>query len=94
MAYPLLALRAQKKNRIMRSPIVLPDLGGAPVILSIWLARPGDRVYAGDRVVEVCLQGITFDVPAPVDGLMMEKLAWPDEVLTPGQILGQVETDP
>ena len=76
----------------MRSPIVLPDLGG-PVVLSIWLARPGDRVYAGDRVVEVLLEGATFDVPAPVDGLLVETLAWPDDVLKPGQVLGQVEAE-
>ena len=77
----------------MRSPIVLPDLGGGPVVLSVWLARPGERVYAGDRVVEVLLEGATFDVPAPVDGRLAEKLAWPDDVLVAGQVLGQVETE-
>ena len=46
--------------RIMRSPIVLPDLGAGPVVLSIWLARPGDHVFEGDRLVEVLVQGATF----------------------------------
>ncbi len=77
----------------MRSPIIMPDLGGGPVILSAWLARPGERVYAGDRVVEVLLEGATFDVPAPVSGLLQEKRAWPDDVLKPGQILGDIEAD-
>ncbi len=75
----------------MRSPIVLPDLGGGPVTLSIWLVHPGDRVFAGDRVVEVLIEGATFDVSAPVTGTLTEKLAWTDEVLVPGQILGYVE---
>ena len=75
----------------MRSPIVLPNLGGGPVVLSIWLARPGNHVFAGDRVVEVLLDGATFDVSSPVTGSLVEKLAWADEVLTAGQVLGYVE---
>ena len=37
----------------MHTPIVLPDLGAAPLALSLWYAAVGDFVYEGDRLVEV-----------------------------------------
>ena len=78
----------------MRSPIVMPDLGGGRVTLSAWLAKPGDSVYAGDRLVEVLLDGATFDVASPATGRLAEKLAWLDDVLMPGQVLGYIEDQP
>ena len=75
----------------MLKPIILPDLGAAPVRLSLWFSTPGDFVYEGDRLVEVLVAGATFDVSAPATGRLIERNAWPRDVLTPGQILGMVE---
>src|SRR5262245_11242576 len=36
--------------QLMRTPIVLPDLGGGPVRLSVWFADIGDMVFEGDRL--------------------------------------------
>jgi pyruvate/2-oxoglutarate dehydrogenase complex dihydrolipoamide acyltransferase (E2) component len=77
----------------MRTPVVLPELGAAPVRLSLWFAAVGETVYEGDRLVEVLADGATFDVPAPATGRLVEWLAWPRDVLTPGQVLGVVEAD-
>ena len=77
----------------MRVPIVLPDLGAAPVVLSLWFAGVGDTVFEGERVVEVLAAGATFDVSAPVSGKLVERLAWPGDVLRPGQILGVLELE-
>ncbi len=74
-----------------RSPIVLPELGAAPVRLSVWFADPGDWVYQGDRLVEVLVGGATFDVPAPATGRLGERHALPNDALAPGQVLGVVE---
>jgi len=76
----------------MRTPVLLPDLGAAPVRLSLWFSSPGDAVFAGDRLVEVVVAGATFDVSAPATGRLIERHAWPRDVLTPGQILGVVES--
>ena len=76
----------------MRSPVLMPDLG-TPATLSVWFASTGDAVYAGDRLVEVLVGGATFDVPSPVSGRLAEKSAWPDDALTPGQVLGVIEED-
>jgi pyruvate/2-oxoglutarate dehydrogenase complex dihydrolipoamide acyltransferase (E2) component len=75
----------------MPTPILLPDLGAGPVLLSAWFARTGEAVYAGDRLVEVLVGGATFDVSCPATGRLAEKLAWPDDPLSPGQVLGLVE---
>jgi pyruvate/2-oxoglutarate dehydrogenase complex dihydrolipoamide acyltransferase (E2) component len=75
----------------MRTPIQLPELGAASVVLTAWFADLGEAVYAGDRLVEVCLDGATFDVSCPATGLLVEKLALPEDPLTAGQVLGIVE---
>lgn len=75
-------------------PVLLPDLGADPVLLSVWFADPGDRVYEGDRLVEVRLGGATFDVPAPATGRLTERRAFPNDRLTPRQVLGIVTPEP
>jgi pyruvate/2-oxoglutarate dehydrogenase complex dihydrolipoamide acyltransferase (E2) component len=78
----------------MRKEITLPELGtpdALPVTLSVWYAEPGDLVFEGDRLVEVLTEGATFDVPAPATGCLVERLAYPRDVLRPGQVLGVVE---
>lgn len=77
----------------MRTPVLLPELGAAPVRLSLWFSSPGDTVFAGDRLVEVVVAGATFDVSAPATGRLIERHAWPRDVLTPGQVLGVVDSE-
>lgn len=78
------------------APIVMPALGVMPIELSAWFAEPGDSVYEGDRIVEVCAGAATFDVPAPATGRLASRLAEPRDALEPGQVLGfiaAVESD-
>ena len=42
----------------MQAPILLPELGAAPAVLSVWFAEPGETVFEGDRLVE----GATIEV--------------------------------
>ena len=77
----------------MQATIVLPELGAAPALLSIWFAEPGDVVYEGDRLVEVLVRGATFDVSAPATGRLAEQRAWPNDPLQTGQVLGVVDVD-
>jgi pyruvate/2-oxoglutarate dehydrogenase complex dihydrolipoamide acyltransferase (E2) component len=77
----------------MRTPIVLPDLGAAPVVLSLWFAGVGDTVFEGERVVEVLAAGATFDVSAPATGKLVERLAWPRDLLQPDQVLGVLDCE-
>jgi pyruvate/2-oxoglutarate dehydrogenase complex dihydrolipoamide acyltransferase (E2) component len=80
----------------MMVEVRLPDLGAAPVELSAWFAEVGEHVYEGDRLVEVLTPGATFDVSAPADGRVVERLALPGDALAPGQVLALLlgEADP
>jgi pyruvate/2-oxoglutarate dehydrogenase complex dihydrolipoamide acyltransferase (E2) component len=75
-------------------PITLPELGAPQPVLSIWYVTEGERVYEGDRVVEVLIPGASFDVPAPATGVFVERLARPNERLFTGQVLGSINPDP
>jgi pyruvate/2-oxoglutarate dehydrogenase complex dihydrolipoamide acyltransferase (E2) component len=75
----------------MQAPIVMPELGAAPAVLSVWFADPDELVYEGDRLVEVMVAGATFDVPAPATGRLIEKRAQPNDRLNSGQVLGIME---
>lgn len=77
----------------MTVPITLPDLGAARVVLSLWYVRPGERVYQGDRVLEVLIPGATVDVSAPATGTIRDRLALSNDSLTHGQILGTIDPD-
>jgi pyruvate/2-oxoglutarate dehydrogenase complex dihydrolipoamide acyltransferase (E2) component len=78
----------------MPAEIILPELGpaatGETAVLSLWLAEEGEEVLAGDRLVEVLVAGATFDVPAPASGILTEILAYPEDDLQPGQVLGLI----
>jgi len=74
----------------MNTPIRCPELGTTELTLSLWFARPGDRVFEGDRLVEVLLGAATFDLSAPATGVLVERWAVPNERLKPGQILGVI----
>lgn len=75
-------------------PIPLPELGTDRATLSVWYARPGERVYEGDRVAEVLIPGATVDVPAPATGVLREAFVGPNARLVAGQILGTLDPDP
>ena len=73
-----------------RVPIELPDLGAARAVLSLWYARVGDRVFAGDRVAEVLIPGATVDVPAPADGVVASQAVLANDALVAGQVIGEI----
>jgi pyruvate/2-oxoglutarate dehydrogenase complex dihydrolipoamide acyltransferase (E2) component len=71
--------------------VVLPDLGAgptAPIVVSGWYVSRGERVWEGDRLVEILAGAVTLDVPAPTDGRVARIVAREDDVVGPGSILG------
>ncbi len=75
-----------------RTPITLPDLGtsGEAVRVSAWLIDVGQTVIAGDRIVEVLVPGITFDLEAERTGELVEICRAVDAIVEPGDILGWI----
>ena len=77
----------------MQTEIILPELGASPAVLSLWFAEPGELVFEGDRLIEVLVEGATFDVSSPATGKLVERRALPDDPVFPGQVLGTVEVE-
>ncbi len=77
-----------------RHKLVLPDLDmeDLPVTASVWLVRLGSEVIEGDRILEISAGEVTIDLPAPADGVLVEKRVGEEEPLRPGQVLGVVES--
>ena len=77
----------------MTIPIRLPNLGSGDenVRVSCWLVDIGDTVEAGDRLVEVLLPGMTFDVPAPESGVVTRIERSFDDIVAEGDILGWIK---
>lgn len=76
-----------------RVSIVLPELGSPRATFSLWHVRVGDRVVEGDRVAEVLIPGLAFDVSAPASGRLAEASAAPNDPLTPGAVLGVIDEE-
>lgn len=57
-----------------RIPITIPDLGAGheTIRISNWYVEIGDTVEIGDRVVELLVPGITFDVAGEAAGVLVE----------------------
>ncbi|WP_010584830.1 biotin/lipoyl-containing protein [Schlesneria paludicola] len=77
----------------MRIALVVPDLGTGqePIRLSGWLVDEGDLVLAGERVVELLLPGITFEVAAEGSGTLVELTKAIDSELVTGDLLGWLD---
>lgn len=80
-------------NESARTPIVFLDIGAGDetVQISCWLVDQGHAVAAGDRVVEVRLKGVTFDIAAPAAGTLCHIERYLDMVVSPGDVLGWIE---
>jgi pyruvate/2-oxoglutarate dehydrogenase complex dihydrolipoamide acyltransferase (E2) component len=75
--------------------VILPDLGtgpDAPIFVSYWFAARGDRVWEGERLVEVLVGPATFDVPSPATGRLARIRRLPDDRVEAGSVLGLVAT--
>lgn len=71
--------------------VILPDLGtgpDTPIVVSYWFAARGEKVWEGERLVEVLVGPATFDVPAPVTGRLVKIFVREDDTVLPGAHLG------
>ena len=77
----------------MSTAIVLPELDTVNDVIrvSCWLVDLGDSVEVGDRVVEVLVRGITFDVSAPAAGVVGRIEKPYDSIVVPGETLGWIK---
>jgi pyruvate dehydrogenase E2 component (dihydrolipoamide acetyltransferase) len=57
----------------MATPVEVPKLGNTveECLISRWMKRKGDPITAGDVVAEIETDKATFEVTAPVDGILL-----------------------
>jgi pyruvate/2-oxoglutarate dehydrogenase complex dihydrolipoamide acyltransferase (E2) component len=84
----------KKTGLVMRlAAVILPDLGtgpDVPIVVSYWFVARGDRVWEGERLVEVVVGPATFDVPSPATGRLARIHRLPDDRVEAGSVLGLV----
>jgi pyruvate dehydrogenase E2 component (dihydrolipoamide acetyltransferase) len=74
-------------------PILLPKAGMKMVEATVvaWHKSPGDRVEAGEPVVQVETDKVDLEVEAPVSGVLSRVLVGVDEDAEVGATLGLIE---
>jgi pyruvate/2-oxoglutarate dehydrogenase complex dihydrolipoamide acyltransferase (E2) component len=75
--------------------VTLPELGedaGDKAKVSFWYVEPGERVAAGDNLVQMLTDKATFDVPCPQDGTIKEHKAGEDDEVHVGEVICTLET--
>lgn len=75
----------------MTTPIMLPDLGIAPAMVSVWYFDVGESVLAGERVVEVIVDGAAVEIVAPATGRLAQKHLYQGDAVLAWQALGAID---
>ena len=80
---------AEKRQNAIR----VPDLGtNGDIRVSTWLVEPGDVVAIGDRVVELLIDAVTFDVSVDVNGIVARIDRSNGSMVRMNEVLGWIET--
>ena len=79
----------------MPEPVVLPKWGMNMVEATVveWLKAVGERVEAGEALVNVETDKVEATVEAPVSGVLTEIVARPDQDVPVGATLGFIQPD-
>jgi pyruvate dehydrogenase E2 component (dihydrolipoamide acetyltransferase) len=80
----------------MQAPVTLPAVRietETEMFVSFWFAEEGEEVLEGDRLVEILAGSVTFDVPAPLSGRLVEVRVAEEDAVHNGDVLALVETD-
>lgn len=63
-------------------------------LVSRWLKRPGERVSAGEPLVEIETDKVNSEIEAPCDGVLTEVLAEEGTTVPVGQVIARIEGSP
>jgi len=77
----------------MSTPILVPALNKTDqrLTLSLWLTRVGEEVSQGDRIAELLIPGVTFDVAAPCSGKLVVCECRSGDEVKEGTVLGWMD---
>ena len=78
-----------------RFELKLPKMGEsvAEATITNWLKEVGDPIEEDEAVLEIATDKVDSEVPSEVDGVLVEKLFEPDDVVQVGQTIAIIETE-
>ncbi|MBC7817056.1 MAG: dihydrolipoyllysine-residue succinyltransferase [Planctomycetaceae bacterium] len=78
----------------MSIELKIPSVGESitEVAIGSWLKSEGDRVEQDESVVELESEKATFEVPAPVSGVLVKILKQAGETAHVGEVIAQIES--
>jgi 2-oxoglutarate decarboxylase len=73
--------------------ITMPAMGESVTegIVLEWLKQVGDQVEADEPLVEISTDKVDAEVPSPAAGVLVSIAVQPDETVTVGAVLGEIE---
>ena len=71
---------------------ILPELGEGieEATVSFWMCEEGDNINKGDDVIEMLTDKATFNVPAPVSGVLKDILVKEGDTIKVGQKIAEI----
>ena len=83
------------ENKFMAVNIVVPELGESVVEATVgkWHKKVGDRVAAGELLVELQTDKVDLEISAPAAGVLSQILRQAEEDVAIGDLLGSLETE-
>ncbi len=72
--------------------VVIPVLGEKieKATVSYWFFKAGDRVKAGEDLVELATDKATFNLPSPVSGVLTEIICQEGDAVSVGQTVAVI----
>jgi biotin carboxyl carrier protein len=83
----------QRKERIIVTNLVVPKTGGmntTKVNLVRWLKNEGDRLQQGEGVVELETEKVSYELDAPVNGILLKIVVREPAEVEVGGLLGLI----
>ena len=81
----------------MQIEFELPDIGTEPneeITVSFWHIEEDEDFEEGDDILEVSTKKSTINVPAPSNGRLIEILVQEGDVVTTGNTIAIIESEP
>ena len=71
---------------------ILPELGEGieEATVSFWMCEEGDNINKEDDVIEMLTDKATFNVPAPISGILKNILVKEGDVVKVGQKIAEI----
>jgi 2-oxoglutarate dehydrogenase E2 component (dihydrolipoamide succinyltransferase) len=65
---------------------------GTESVVANWFKKPGDTVKEHEPIVEINTDKVSVEISAPASGILIEIIKQTDEKISPGDVLGRIQS--